>query len=86
MLILELHWELGPSDEKNWLNCTADSAFPWESGNSVILGVGGWIEEILVVEELANNAEDFVRIDSLVVLVDGNPIATPVGCIDRVTA
>lgn len=48
--------------------------------------MGGWIEEIRVVEELANDTEDFVRIDSLVVLVDGDPIATPVGCIDRVTA
>lgn len=64
----------------------ADSAFPCESGNSVILGVGGWIEEIRVVEELANDTVDFVRIDSLVALVDGNPVAIPVGCINRVTA
>lgn len=39
-----------------------------------------------MVEELANDTGDFVRIDSLVALVDGNPVATPVGCIDRVTA
>lgn len=48
--------------------------------------MGGWIEEIRVVEELTKNIEDFPRIDSLVVLVDGNPIATPVGCVERVTA
>lgn len=49
--------------------------------------MGGWIEEIRVVEELAKDTEDFVRIGSLVVLVDGNLIAAPVGCcVDCVTA
>lgn len=39
-----------------------------------------------MVEELANDTGDFVRIDSLVALVDGNPVAIPVGFIERVTA
>lgn len=39
-----------------------------------------------MIEGLADDIEDFVEIDSLVALVKGNPIATPVGCIDRVTA
>lgn len=63
----------------------ADSTFPCKSGNSVILGTRGWIEEACVVEALANDIEDFVKIESLVTLVDGNKAATPVDCIDRVT-
>lgn len=39
-----------------------------------------------MVEELAKDTEDFVKIDSLVALVEGNTVATPVDCIDRVTA
>lgn len=56
------------------------------SGNSVILGIGGWIEEGCKVEEPADDTEDFVEIDNLVALVDGNTVATPVNCIDGVTA
>lgn len=53
------------------------------SENSVIVGIGGWIEEGCKVEEPADDDVDFIEIDNLVALVDGN---TPVGCIDGVTA
>lgn len=56
------------------------------SGNSVILGTGGWTEEGSKVEDSADDAEDFVEIDNLVALVDGNTVAIPVTCIDGVTA
>lgn len=56
------------------------------SGNSVILGIGGWIEEVCKVEEPPDDTEDFVEINNIVALVDGNPVATLVGSIDDVTA
>lgn len=56
------------------------------SENSVILGIGGWIEEGCNVEEPDDDAEDFVEIDNLVALVDGNTVAAPVGSTDGVTA
>lgn len=56
------------------------------SGKSVILGIGGWIEEDWMGEEPANDTEDSVEIDDVMMLVDGNTLATPVGCIESVIA